>query len=73
MWLDLWLLSLIYRSEEYIISYRRATCVHDNSGKKRSPVYDSIALTEICEEYPSSHHVTVTGQQFCVGNARAEQ
>ena len=23
-------------------------------------------------KYPSSHHVTMTGQQFCVGSAKAE-
>ena len=43
----------------------------DNSVKKRSPVYDSTALRSA--KNPSSHHVTITGQRFCVGSARADQ
>ena len=47
----------------------------DNCGKKRAPVYNSTALTEISPKYYSSHHVTVTGQQFCASklSAKAEQ
>ena len=41
----------------------------DNSGKNLSLVYDGTAMTE----NPSSHHVTVTSQKFCVGSVRVEQ
>ena len=36
-------------------------------------MYNSTVLTENLQRIPSSHHVTVTGQQFCMGSARAEQ
>ena len=39
--------------------------MQDNSGKKRSPVYDSTALTEISEELNyGSYYVTATGQHL---------
>ena len=71
-WLDSWLFikakCILYLIEELHDAYT------DNSGEKSSPVYNSTALTEVATRtYPSSHRVTATGQQFCVGSVRAEQ
>ena len=70
-WLDSWLFikakCILYLIEELHDAYT------DNSGKKRSPVYDSTALTEISKEFYISHHVTVTGEQFALVSLVREQ
>ena len=74
-WLDSWVLSLIYKSEVYIIPYRTATwCIHRQQWEEEVTMQFTTAQHWLrSAKNPSSHHVTVTGQQFCVGSARAEQ
>ena len=63
-------LNLNYESKVYIIPYRRATwCIHRQQWEEE--------VTGVWQHWlrsdPSSHHVTVTDQQFCMCSARAEQ
>ena len=73
--LDSWLLSLIYKSEVYIIPYRRATwCIHRQQWEEEvTGVRQSTAQHWLTVKNPSSHHATITDQRFCTGSARAEQ
>ena len=43
----------------------------DNSGKKY--IVTGVRQHSSLQKNPSSHYVTVSGQQFCMGSVRAKQ
>ena len=60
--LDSWLLSLNYKGEVYIIPYRVATCcIHRQQWEEE---VNKVWQPARSQKNPSSHHVTITGQQF---------